>query len=141
MKKTYSKPMTRTGCLPLGFQPQLFGIQEHLKNWLKDAPPAIQHNDVRHPIHDPLYRLDSVEESSPQDNRVMREPAPCDPPNLSRAIPQSLQPGSESMRILDRTVVPKWIVHVFFGAMHGYCVVALYTSKTRWIIIVYVFFR
>eukprot|EP00435_Cladocopium_sp_Y103_P062260 s92_g23.t2 len=52
--------------------------QEHLKNWLKDAPPPLEHSNVQHPVQDPLYR----------------------------AIPQTLQPGSESMRNVFDRVLP-----------------------------------
>jgi hypothetical protein len=31
--------------------------KEHLKNWMKDAPPPLEHSNVQHPMQDPLYRL------------------------------------------------------------------------------------
>lgn len=52
--------------------------KEHLKNWTKDAPPPLEHSNVQHPVQDPLYR----------------------------AIPQTLQPGSESMRNVFDRVLP-----------------------------------
>lgn len=30
--------------------------EDHLHNWIKDAPPAVEHCDVQHPVQDPLYR-------------------------------------------------------------------------------------
>ena len=58
--------------------------KDHLHNWIKDAPPAVEHCDVQHPVQDPLYR----------------------------AVPRSLQPGTESIKMVFNRVQPLLSDHI-----------------------------